>query len=87
MKYIDDVEHEAPPEEYPGSLGYYYTLTTIDSLEPRSYFFQLDYYWPYRLYTPDGPGMQAINAICNIRDNPLMIKVGDREVENTAARS
>ena len=84
MKYIDDIEHQSPPDNFPGDLGYYYTESTIDSLEPRSYFFQLDYYWPYRLYTPDGPDMKAINAICNIRDNPLMIKLGDQEVENTA---
>ena len=84
MKYIDDVNHHSPPDKFPGDLGHYYTLSTIESLEVRSYFFQLDWYWPYRLYTPDGPDMKTITAICNIRDNPLKIRVGDREVENTA---
>ena len=85
MEYIDDVEHESPPEEFPGDLGYYYTKTTVKSMDPRSYFFQMEWYWPYNLYTPDGPDMKAIKNICNVRDYPLMIRVGKQEVENTGA--
>jgi len=85
MKYIDDVNHHSPPDYYPGDLGYYYTLSNIGNLDPRSYRFQLEWYWPYFLYTPDGPRMKTIKDICNIRDNKLIIKAGDKQVNNTGA--
>ncbi len=85
MKYIDDVNHHSPPDYYPGDLGYYYTLSTIESMEPRTYTFQGDFYWPYHLYTPNGPDMKAINSILNIKDHPLKIKAGDLQVKNRGA--
>ena len=83
MKYRDDIEHQAPPDYFPGDLGFYYTESTIESLDPGTYRFQLDWYWPYHFYTPDGPDMKTITAICNMRDNPLVIKAGDRQAVNT----
>ena len=85
MKYIDDVNHFSPPTNFPGDLGYYYTLSTIESMEPRTYFFQADWYYPYHLYTENGPDMKAITSICNIRDYPLVIKAGGRRVKNRGA--
>ncbi len=84
MKYIDDVNHHSPPDTYPGDLGFYYTHTTIESIKPRTYNYQLELYWPYHLYTPDGPDMEAIKAVCKVRDNPLIIKVGSSVADNTA---
>ena len=57
----------------------------VESLKPRAYVLQLEWYWPYRLYTPDGPDMKTIKDVCNIRDNPLQIKVGDKTAVNTGA--
>ncbi len=85
MKYIDDVNHHNPPDYFPGDLSYYYTESTIKSLKAGAYRFQLEFYWPYRLYTPEGPDMSAITAICNIRDHPLLVKVGERSAVNSVA--
>ena len=85
MKYIDDIDSSSPPDYFPGNLGYYYTESVIEYLEPRKYFFQLEWYWPYRLYTPSGPDMEVIGEICNIRDHTLLIKVGGFEEVNSGA--
>ena len=34
---------------------------------------------------PNGPDMEAITAVCNIRDHPLLVKAGERQAVNSAA--
>ena len=85
MKYIDDVNHHSPPDYFSGDLGFYYTESTIKSLKAGTYNFQLEWYWPYNLYTPNGPDMEAITAVCNFRDHPLLVKAGERQAVNSAA--
>ncbi len=85
MKYLDDVNHKSPPDYFEGDLGYYYTLSTIKSLKPRKYKFQLDFYWPYHFCAADGPNMKTVIGICNIRDHALNIKVGNQQMKNQGA--
>ncbi len=80
--YKDDIKSYSPPENYPGNLAYYRTLSTIKDLEPRKYRFQMDWYWPYNLYDPDGVRLDIIDQIVNIKEKPLVIKVGSRQVTN-----
>ena len=43
----DDIESYSPPEYYPGDLGYYYTISTVKSMEPRS----IDFKWTGTFHT------------------------------------
>ncbi len=80
VHYRDDIESYSPPEYYPGDLGYYYTISTIKSMKPRKYKFQMDWYFPYDFYDPDGVRLDIVDQIVSIKDKPLAIKVGSREV-------
>ena len=80
VRYLDDVENRWPPEYYPGDLGYYSVESTMTSLKPRKYYYQLEWYWPYDFYDPNGVRMDIIEQIVNIRDHPLEIKVGSTQV-------
>ena len=82
IHYRDDRESYSPPEYYPGDLGHYNTLSTIKSLKPRSYKFQLEWYFPYDFYDPAGLRLDIIDQIMNAKEKPLEIKVGSRQVAN-----
>ncbi len=84
VHYRDDIENYSPPEYYPGDLGYYYTISTVKSMEPRKYRFQMDWYFPYNLYDPDRVRLDIIDQIVNIKEKLLAIKVGSRQVTNNA---
>jgi len=83
VHYRDDIQHQDPPDYYPGDLGYYYLQSTVKSLKPRKYHYQLEWYFPYDFYSPEGLRTDVIEQILNIRDHPLRVKVGDREVVST----
>jgi len=80
IHYNDDIESYSPPENYPGDLGHYYTLSTIKNMEPSKYKFQMEWYWPYNFYDPDGLRLDIVDQIVNIKEKPLVIKAGLREV-------
>ena len=80
VHYRDDIKHHNPPDYYPGDLAYYYVESTVTSLEARRYTYQLDWYWPYNFYDPEGVRLDIIEQIVNIRDNPIEIKIGSRQV-------
>ena len=82
VHYRDDLESYSPPEYYPGDLGHYHTISTVKSLEPREYKFQMDWYWPYNFYDPDGVRLDIIDQIVAMKDQPLAIKVRSRRVTN-----
>jgi len=84
VHYRDDLESYSPPEYYPGDLAYYYTISTVKSMQPRKYKFQMDWYFPYGFYDPDGLRLDIVDQIESIKDEPLVIKVGSREVSNNA---
>ena len=83
VHYRDDIESYFPPEYYPGDLGYYYTISTVKSMKPRKYKFQMDWYWPYNFYDPDGVRLDIVDQIVSIQDKPLVIKVGSRQVTSS----
>jgi hypothetical protein len=80
IHYQDDKKSYSPPEYYPGDLGYYYNVSTIRSLKPRKYKFQLEWYFPYDFYDPHGLRLDIIDKLVSIEDKPLAIKVGSRQV-------
>ena len=80
LHFTDDLKNHAPPENYPGSLGSYCTVSTVKSLQPRKYFLQIDWYLPFDFYDPDGLRLDIIEQIVNIRDDSLKIKVGSHLV-------
>ncbi len=83
VHYRDDNLHRDPPDVFPGDLGYYFVESAVRSLEPRKYSFQLEWYWPDDLFSPEGLRMDLIDQIINIRDHPLRIFAGDREAVNS----
>jgi len=87
VKYRDDIQHSDPPDYYPGDLGYYGVQSTVKTLKPRKYHFQFDWYWPYDFYVPDRMRTDIIQEVINIRDNPLRVKVGGREIETMSGRA
>jgi len=78
--YGDDIESYATPEYYPGDLAYFYNISTIKSMKPRKYTFQMDWYFPYHFYDPDDLRLDIIDQVVNIKEKPLVIKVGSRQV-------
>ena len=80
LHFTDDLENHQPPEYHPGSLGSYYTVSTVKSLKPRKYFLQIDWYFPFNFYDPDGLRLDIIEQLVNIRDDSLKIKVGSHLV-------
>ena len=80
--YRDDLESHSPPEYYPGNLGHYHTISTNKGLEPRRYKFQMDWYFPYNFYDPDGVRLDIIDQIVSMKEETLVIKVGARQVTN-----
>jgi len=86
VHYRDDIQHQNPPDYYPGDLGYYKVESTVRSLKPRKYQFQLDWYWPYNFYAPDRMRTDIIQEIINVRDNALRVKVGDREATSMSGQ-
>jgi hypothetical protein len=84
VHYRDDVQHQDPPDYYPGGLGYYYVQSTVRSLKPRKYHFQLEWYFPYNFYSQEGLRRDIIEQITTIRDHPLTVKAGGQEVASTA---
>lgn len=87
MHYRDDVQHRDPPEYFPGDLGYYWVESIVRSLKPRKYTFQLDWYWPYEFYVPEGLRKEVIEQIMNLRDHPVRVKVGEFEVLSTGGQA
>jgi len=83
VHYRDDIESHFPPEYYPGDLGYYYTISTVKSMKPRKYKFQMDWYFPYNFYDPDSVRLDIVDQILNMKDKPLVIKVGSRQVTSS----
>ena len=83
IHYRDDRENPYPPDYYPGDLGHYYNTSTIKSLEPRSYKFQLEWYLPFNFYDPAGLRLDIIDQIASIKEKILIIKVGSRQVTNS----
>jgi len=84
VRYRDDLKHEDSPEYYPGDLGYYAVESKVKSLKPRTYGFQLEWYWPYDFYGEETLKTDVIEQIMNIRDHPLRLKILGREVPSTA---
>jgi len=83
VHYRDDIESYSPPENYPGDLGYYHTISTVKSMKPRKYTFQMDWYWPYNFYDPEGVRLDIVDQIERIKEKPLVIKVGSRHVTSS----
>lgn len=84
VHYSDDRETLRPPEYYPGDIGYSYTESTVKSLKPRKYHFQVDSFVPYHFYDPNGLRMDVIQELNNIRDHPIQVAVGSTKVTNTS---
>jgi hypothetical protein len=84
VRYSDDKETHQPPEYYPGDFGYVYSESVIKRLKPRKYEFQVDVFVPYHFYDPTGLRTDLIEEVTNIRDNPILVKVGSHEGTNTA---
>jgi hypothetical protein len=82
IQYRDDIESYSPPEYFPGDLGHYNTLSTMRHLKPKSYKFQLEWYFPYNFYDPDGLRLDIIDQLMNMKEEPLVIKVGCRQATN-----
>ena len=84
VRYSDDRQTHQPPEHYPGDMGYVYSESVIKRLKPRKYEFQVDVFVPYHFYDPAGLRMDLIEELANIRDNPILVKVGLHEGTNTS---
>jgi hypothetical protein len=74
--YLDDMETPMPPERFPGSIGYAYTDILATDVRSGKYRLSLDFYFPPHYQ----PGDEQ--RYLQIRDNPLKIRIGDKETEN-----
>jgi len=77
QKYLDDLETRMPPDRFPGSIGFAYTEGRPGKDIPHGDFLiPLDFYYPpnYR------PGDET--HYLKIRDEPLRIRIENREYVN-----
>jgi len=49
-------------------------------MKHRKYKFQMDGYVSCHFYDPDGLGLDVIDQVVNIKEQPLVIKVDSRQV-------
>jgi hypothetical protein len=84
VHYSDAKERHQPPEYYPGDLGYVYSESTVRSMKPRKYKFQVDIFVPYQFYDPNGVRMHVIEELIQIRRYPLQVRVVSRKATNTS---
>jgi hypothetical protein len=74
--WLDDLNTAMPVERFPGSIGFAYTEINATRVRPGRYRLSLDFYFPpnYR------PGDEQ--RFLQLRDHPLVIRIGDRETVN-----
>lgn len=84
LTYIDDRSQAFPPEDVPGCIGYVRTTMEIQSVKPGRYDFRIEWYFPPNFYRPGGYDKQALKDFLDIKDNPLVIRVGKRTATNQA---
>jgi hypothetical protein len=76
MGYIDDINLSAPPEKYPGTLGFLYQDWVVSHLQKGKYYLFLEFYYPDHYKRGDEV------AYVNYLDNPVKIQVGSAQQEN-----
>ncbi len=74
--YLDDLNTPMPVERFPGSMGYAYTEIHTDKVRAGTYRIFLDFYFPPHYK----PGDEV--RFLQVRDNPVRIRIGDRETVN-----
>ena len=82
--YRDDLNVALPPESSAGAIGYAETWVEMSSVKPRAYEFTTEWSFPDHFYRPEGFNFQVLREFLNIEDHPLQIRVGDRQVDNSA---
>ncbi len=84
LTYIDDKDACSPPEDEPGSIGYARTTVVMKSVKPGKYDFRIEWYFPPHFYKNGSFDKEMLREFLDIADNPLLIKVDGRMVENRA---
>jgi len=84
LTYIDDETQSFPPEDVPGSIGYARTTIEMKSVQPGHYGFQIEWYFPPNFYKDGGYDKQELQDFLNIKDAPVVIKVGNKTAKNQA---
>jgi hypothetical protein len=86
LTFIDDLTKLNPPEDSPGSIGYARSTIELSSVKSGRYSFQIEWYFPPNLYRPGGYDKQELQEFLNIKDKPVIIRVGGKSVKNAALR-
>lgn len=81
--YSDHETHVQPPENFPGNVGASFDELTIRSLPAGTYTIEVFGCVPYDFYDPKGLNQDRLEDILNIRSKPLVVRVGDRQINNT----
>jgi len=84
VRYRDDLEALMPPEEEPGSMGFHYNSSLVKKLRQGTYHTLLCWFYPDHMYDPDRLRLEVIQEYLDIREHPLLIRVGPHEFPNPA---
>lgn len=84
LTYIDDLGKGFPPEDVPGSIGYARTTIEMESLKPRTYDFQIEWYFPPNIYREGGYDRETLRQFLNIKDNPIEVSTESGSETNSA---
>ena len=80
--YLDDETARHPPENFPGDLGAVFDELTIRGLPAGAYTIEVFGCIPYGFHDPRGLNLDLLEEILNIQKQPLVLRVGGRELHN-----
>ena len=82
--YFEDKIHEKDlPEDVPGKIGYFHNESRIESLEPRRYNVQMDWYFPYNFYNEEKFNIEVVQDYLNIKQNAIIVEGGGKKMKST----
>jgi len=84
VEYVDDVNKPDPPEFHPGQVAMHYSVSHVESLEPRTYTILLEWYGPPDFWDKDPKKNRwdLFKQYLEMLDHPLEFKVGDQSDVN-----
>ena len=84
VRYTDDVTESDKPEFHSGQVAMHYSISTIKSLEPRTYETLMDWYGPPHFWNPDPNKIdwRLFRQYLDISSHPIEFKIGKRTGEN-----
>lgn len=84
--YHDNEDDAHPPENFPGDIGFSSDRVVARSLPAGTYKIETFGCIPADFYRPQGLNQKLLEEILNVLQSPLIIKVGEEQVENQGGR-